>query len=52
MIINSYQINDALQLTPVDPERTTEACQRTDSRIWLDLLDPEPGELEEWLDKL
>ena len=52
MIVNSFQINDALQLTPFAPEKAAEAYQRTDARIWLDLQAFEPGELEEWLDKL
>jgi magnesium transporter len=52
MIVNSFQINDALQLTPFAPEKAAEAYQRTDARIWLDLQAFEPGELEEWLDTL
>jgi magnesium transporter len=52
MIVNSFQINDAFQLTPLTPEGAAEAVQRTDARIWLDLQALEPAELEEWLDKL
>ena len=52
MIVNSFQIDDALQVTPLAPELAAEASQRTGSRIWLDMQAFEPGELEAWLDKL
>ena len=52
MIIRSYNINSDLQLIPLPPENVAEECKRTDARIWLDLQDFEPDELEEWLDKL
>jgi magnesium transporter len=52
MIASSYQINDALQMTPIAPESVAEACQSKDARIWLDLQAPEPGEIEAWLDTL
>jgi magnesium transporter len=52
MIVKSYQINDALQLTPIDAEEVAETSQMTDARIWLDLHAFEPSELEAWLDKL
>ena len=52
MIINSYQIKDALQLKPIAPERAGEACQSKDARIWLDLQTAEPDEIEAWLDTL
>ena len=52
MIVNSLQINEALQLTPLASEQIAEASQNSDARIWLDLQDPGPAELEEWLDTL
>jgi magnesium transporter len=52
MIINSFQINDESRLTPLAPESAAEAYQRKDARIWLDLQDAGPDELEAWLDKL
>ena len=52
MSTSTYQIDDELQLTPVAPERAAEQLQKPDARIWLDLQAPEPGELEEWLDRL
>jgi magnesium transporter len=51
-IIQCFQIDDALQLTPVASDGILEACLRTDARVWLDLQDFKPSELEEWLDKL
>jgi Mg2+ and Co2+ transporter CorA len=52
MIVNSFEINDALQLTPLSAEAVAEACQSMDARIWLDLQDVETSELQAWLDKL
>jgi magnesium transporter len=52
MIVNSFQINDAFQLTPVAVEEAAEMFQRTGTRIWFDLHAFEPDELESWLDKL
>jgi len=52
MIVKSYEIDEALQLTPVAPERIAEATQRGDARLWLDLVDFTVGELEGWLDEL
>jgi len=52
MIASCYQIDDTLKLKPVAPEGAVEACQRPESRIWLDLQDFKPSELEPWLDKL
>ena len=52
MIINSFQINETSQLTPLAPEQAAEASQKADARIWLDLQDFEPDELEAWLDTL
>ena len=52
MIVNSFQIDDALRLKPVAPERVSETWQTTDARIWLDLQFEDPGELDKWLDRL
>ena len=52
MIASCHQIDDTLKLKPVDPEGAAEACQRPEARIWLDLQDFEPSELEVWLEKL
>jgi magnesium transporter len=52
MIVKGYEITEALQLTPVAPETIAETAQRPGARLWLDLLDFTPGELEEWLEKL
>jgi magnesium transporter len=52
MIINSFQINDELQLMPLAPERVAEACQNKDARIWLDVQTTETSEIESWLDTL
>jgi magnesium transporter len=52
MIVNSVQIDEAMQMTPVAPERAAEACQAADARVWIDLQAFEPDELEVWLDKL
>ena len=52
MIVKSYEIDEALQLTPVAPERIPEAARQGDARLWLDLVDFTLGELEGWLDEL
>jgi len=52
MIASCYQIDDTLKLIPVAPEGAADACQRPEARIWLDLQDFEPSELEAWLGKL
>jgi len=52
MIINSFQINDALQLTPISSEEAVGLSQRPDARVWLDLQAPDSGELEAWLERL
>jgi magnesium transporter len=52
MITNCFQINEALQLMPVITERVVHELQRPEARIWIDLQAFEPGELEEWMDKL
>ena len=52
MIVNSFKIDEALELTPIDPEAATQALQNPDARIWIDLQAAQPSELEEWLDRL
>ncbi len=52
MIVNSIQITDKLQLEPLPIQQLEENLQQKDSRIWLDLQDFEPGEIEQWLDTL
>jgi magnesium transporter len=52
MIVNSLQINDALQLKPIAPENVMDACQSNDARIWLDLQTAESNEIEAWLNTL
>lgn len=52
MIINSFQINAALQLVPVDAEEIAEMSQSADARVWLDIEAVETDEYEPWLDKL
>jgi magnesium transporter len=52
MIANYFEINDALQLTPVTTEAAVLACQHKRARIWIDLMDFQQAELEGWLDKL
>ena len=52
MIINSFNINEDLQLTPLDPDLAAKAQRQRDARTWIDLSAYEPSELEEWLDKL
>jgi len=52
MIATCYQIDDALQLTPLPAERAAEECQRAEARIWIDLHTADPGEVEGWLERL
>ena len=52
MMVNSFEINDALELAPLAPEKAAQAHQKTDAKIWMDSQTSEPSELEEWLDKL
>ena len=52
MIVNCVQINEQLQLVPVPPEKTVEVSASEDTKVWLDLIDPSPAELEQWLDRL
>jgi Mg2+ and Co2+ transporter CorA len=52
MIINSFQIDDELQLTPLAPERAAQVVQNKDARVWIDVQTAEPAEIEAWLDTL
>ena len=52
MIINSFQIDETLQLKPLSIEELSEARTKADARIWIDLEGFEPSEFEDWLDKL
>jgi magnesium transporter len=52
MIVRAFEIDEALRLTPVTPERIEETARRPDARLWIDLVDITPGELQEWLNKL
>ena len=51
-MINCFEINDALQLVPLAPERAPGACQAAEARVWVDLQSEESGQVEEWLDAL
>jgi magnesium transporter len=52
VITSSFEIDDALHLIAIPPEHAVEASKREDARIWINLVDPAPAELEEWLDQL
>ena len=52
MTVNSFQIDEALKLTPVAPDKIAELAREADVRLWLDLIDFTPDELESWLDGL
>lgn len=52
MIVNSFEIDDALHLTRIDSGSVVNACRDADIRVWLDLQDLADGELEGWLDSL
>ncbi len=52
MKVQSLKINDDLQLTMLDPENAVEMIKSGNERIWLDIQDFSPEELEEWMDKL
>lgn len=52
MIVNCFQINEKLQLAPFPLEKAVDAHENTDTQIWIDLIEPTPIELEEWLDRL
>lgn len=52
MMANSYRLDDTLRLVPLDPDSAAQAVAEDGARIWLDMQDPAPGELEEWLDRL
>ncbi len=48
----ALEINDALQLIRLAPERVADATRKADATIWVDLQDPEPAELDSWLKDL
>jgi len=50
--VQCLQIDETLHLTPIAAESVVEACSRPDARVWLDLQDFTPSELEGWLDRL
>jgi len=52
MIVNCVQINEQLQLVPVPPEKAVDVSASENTKVWLDLIDPSPAELEQWLDRL
>ncbi len=52
MIVQSIEIDDGLQLEPIDTDAAVQSVQSPDGRIWIDLQAPETGELEAWLDRL
>jgi Mg2+ and Co2+ transporter CorA len=52
MIVNSYKITEARQLTPLSPDEVVETSRMPGARVWLDLLSPERDQLEKWLDDL
>ncbi|TWU31610.1 hypothetical protein [Novipirellula artificiosorum] len=52
MIVNSFQIDETVQLKPLSLEELSEARTKADARIWIDLEGFEPSEFEDWLDKL
>lgn len=52
VIASSFEIDEALQLLPFPPERAAAAVERPDARVWLDLQDAEPAEIEAWLDRV
>jgi len=52
MIINCFRIDEALQMLAVSPEEAVQECRKADARLWLDLHDFSPVELEARLDTL
>ena len=52
MIVNSFQIDEALQLKPLSVEEISETRTTAEARIWIDLQGSEPSEFDDWLDKL
>lgn len=52
MTANAYEINKDLQLVPVSPEDAAKDCRKSEAGVWIDVLNPEPGEFEKWLDAL
>ena len=51
MIVHCHQINEKLQIVPFPPEKVAALNEAADTMIWVDLTDPSPAELEEWLDR-
>jgi len=52
MVVNGFEITDALRLERLDPEEVLETCRREGAKVWLDLRASEPAEIEEWLGRL
>lgn len=57
IIVNSYEPDDALRLTPIDPGSVADVCRRADVPIWLDFQDIDDSEnkkseLDAWLKNL
>ncbi len=52
MIVQCIEIDDGLELAPIDTEAAVQAVQNPDARIWIDLQAGKTGELEAWLDRL
>ena len=52
MKVNCYHISDEPQLIPCEYSYAIDAIRQKKPRIWIDLIDAEPGELEEKLDEI
>jgi magnesium transporter len=52
MVVNGFELTDALQLAPLDVDTIADVLQQPDARIWLDLQPDAPDEIEGWLDRL
>ena len=52
MTISAFRINDALELTPLEPQSALEISERANASVWIDFDGLESSELEGWLDKL
>jgi hypothetical protein len=50
--INAFQIRETLQLKPIAADEISSTVAHDDCRIWIDLQDAEPAELESWLNRL
>jgi magnesium transporter len=52
MIVNSYELDEALHLNRIDSGSVVDACRREDARIWIDIEDSgsKKGEVDAWLD--